>query len=605
MSSASSHSAPPPIVTRREFSLLSAARLRALASAHGLPSSGRKSALIDRLYRLRNQQSTAATQASSHDSSSSRSASPDSGSRSRSCSRHRSRRPTSPSRLERTAERLVRRGLRDVETRLRRAVQSGPQAPAAQSPDNISLPSPTPGTTSDTVQQHSATAEFSTSLAAPASASASSAPPPVQQPPIPDKVKQRILRGEYIDFDTLLPESLYPARYGASSTPAFTLRLSNDTSAGDGDVVIPQQKPVAKRSVCDLAAWMEAWNLYVQVLVAAFPDRAPVLLAYQAIICGASSRFPPRLWLRYDQRFHYCTIDSAAAILNTLGPGALMGKMDLKNAFRLPPVRRLDWHLLGIFWHNHWYLDKCLPFGLRSSPSLFNQLAEALEWILIHNYGIANLIHYLDDFFMAGSPHSQECHNNMSFMASLCARVNAPLKAEKTEGPTTTLTFLGIELNSATMTASISADRKEELIHTLRRTLASCTCTKRTLLSLIGKLSFACKVVPPGRIFLRRLIDLYPLFVFQDGTFLTRPALTRHLRSLLQSTAGNTPASFASLSFRIGAATTAAAVGLPDWQIQAMGRWTSDCYTRYIRIPPATLANASAMLAGSNSATSA
>ena len=187
-----------------------------------------------------------------------------------------------------------------MEARLRRAVQSGPQATA---PDNISLPSPTPGTTSDTTQQHSATAGFSTSLAAPASASASSAPPPVQQPPIPDKVKQRILRGEYIDFDTLLPESLYPARYGASSTPAFTLRLSNDTSAGDGDVVIAQQKPVAKRSVCDLAAWTEAWNLYVQVLVAAFPDRAPVLLAYQAIICGASSRFPPRLWLRYDQRF--------------------------------------------------------------------------------------------------------------------------------------------------------------------------------------------------------------------------------------------------------------------------------------------------------------
>ena len=111
---------------------------------------------------------------------------------------------------------------------------------------------------------------------------------------------------------------------------------------------------------------------------------------------------------------HYCTIDPAAAILNTLGPGALMGKMDLKNAFRLLPVRRLDWHLLGIFWHNHWYLDKCLPFGLRSSPFLFNQLAEALEWILIHNYGIANLIHYLDDFFtlstLSGMPQQYEFH---------------------------------------------------------------------------------------------------------------------------------------------------------------------------------------------------
>ena len=33
-------------------------------------------------------------------------------------------------------------------------------------------------------------------------------------------------------------------------------------------------------------------------------------------------------------------------------------------------------------------------------------------------------------------------------------------------------------------------------------------CTKRELLSLIGSLSFACKVVKPGRMFLCRLIDL-------------------------------------------------------------------------------------------------
>ena len=33
-------------------------------------------------------------------------------------------------------------------------------------------------------------------------------------------------------------------------------------------------------------------------------------------------------------------------------------------------------------------------------------------------------------------------------------------------------------------------------------------CTKRELLFLIGKLSFACKILPASRIFLRRLIYL-------------------------------------------------------------------------------------------------
>ena len=215
--------------------------------------------------------------------------------------------------------------------------------------------------------------------------------------------------------------------------------------------------------------------------------------------------------LRFSLR--YCSIDSAIAILNTLGPGALMGKMDLKNAFRLPPVRREDWHLLAIQWQGHWYLDKCLPFGLRSSPALFNQLAEALVWILQHSYGVHHIIHYLDDFLTAGPPHTDTCAHNMSLMANLCSRVNAPLKHEKTEGPSTTIT-LGIQLDSTTMTASITTDRKKELLASLQHLARAHTCTKRSLLSLIGKLAFACKVVPPGRIFLRHLIDL--------GTTVTR-----------------------------------------------------------------------------------
>jgi len=206
---------------------------------------------------------------------------------------------------------------------------------------------------------------------------------------------------------------------------------------------------------------------------------------------------------------HYCTIDAAIDILNTLGPRSLMGKIDLKNAFRLIPVRREDWHLLGIHWQNKWYVDKCLSFGLRSSPALFNQLASAIEWILQRNYGINHLIHYLDDFFTARPPDSPTCSHNMATMNLLCNLLNTPTKPEKEEGPSTTLTFLGILLDTTTMQASITTERKYEILQAIQELHGRHTCTKRELLSLIGKLAFACKVVPPGRIFLRRLIDLH------------------------------------------------------------------------------------------------
>ena len=78
-------------------------------------------------------------------------------------------------------------------------------------------------------------------------------------------------------------------------------------------------------------------------------------------------------------------------------------KTDVKQAFRLIPVRPSHWHLLGIFWHDHYYVDKCLPFGLCYAPFLFNRVAEAFHWILDPNYSMTHLIQYLDDFFTAGA----------------------------------------------------------------------------------------------------------------------------------------------------------------------------------------------------------
>lgn len=204
----------------------------------------------------------------------------------------------------------------------------------------------------------------------------------------------------------------------------------------------------------------------------------------------------------------YCSIDDAFSIINQIGRGALMSKIDLKNAFRLIPVRSQDWNLLGICWRKQYYFDTCLPFGLRSAPFLFNQLASAIHWIAQYNYSVRHLLHYLDDFFTAGAPDSQECAQNLASLLSVCEKLQAPVKQSKVEGPTTCLTFLGIVINTTTMAASISKERKDELLHSLQTLYTARKCTKHQLLSLVGKLAFACKILPAGRIFLRRLIDL-------------------------------------------------------------------------------------------------
>ena len=80
-----------------------------------------------------------------------------------------------------------------------------------------------------------------------------------------------------------------------------------------------------------------------------------------------------------------------------------------------------------------------------------------------------------------------------------------------------------------------------------------------------------------------------PLFTWQDGRYLTRS----HLASVLSKIKPPHLTSMSSHSFRIGAASTAAAAGLPRWLIQSLGRWTSNCYRDYIRIPQDTLVKVS------------
>lgn len=91
-----------------------------------------------------------------------------------------------------------------------------------------------------------------------------------------------------------------------------------------------------------------------------------------------------------------------------------------------------------------------------------------------------------------------------------------------------------------------------------------------------------------------------PLYSFSTGQFLTRDKVTSILRLQLQRL-GFATESYASHSFRIGAATTAAEAGLPPWLIQTLGRWSSNCYTQYIRTPASILQAVPAQLAATHS----
>lgn len=94
------------------------------------------------------------------------------------------------------------------------------------------------------------------------------------------------------------------------------------------------------------------------------------------------------------------------------------------------------------------------------------------------------------------------------YFYKLAQDIGLPIKPSKTVLPTTTLTFLGLELDTVEFEIRLPEDKLVSLMVEVLKLKSQKSATLTQLQSLIGMLNFACRVVPPGRPFLRRLIDL-------------------------------------------------------------------------------------------------
>ena len=128
----------------------------------------------------------------------------------------------------------------------------------------------------------------------------------------------------------------------------------------------------------------DKWRLIVDL---SSPERHSVNEAIRKDLCSVS----------------YASLDHAVALAKSMGKGSLLAKLDLKEAYWAVPVHPSDQRLLAVSWNGTTYLDKALPFGLRSAPKLFSTLTDAMMWFL-RDRGVHTALHYLDDFLVLGPP---------------------------------------------------------------------------------------------------------------------------------------------------------------------------------------------------------
>lgn len=144
------------------------------------------------------------------------------------------------------------------------------------------------------------------------------------------------------------------------------------------------------------------------------------------------------------------------------------------------------------------YIDRALPFGLRSAPKIFSAVADMLAWA-IHQAGIPHLIHYLDDFLFMGAPDTQEGVRALDIALKLFAFLGIPVSVHKTEGPATCVAFLGILVDTRACQLRLPLDKLRLLQALIDSWCSKQACNQKELESLLEHLSHAVTVAStPG-----------------------------------------------------------------------------------------------------------
>lgn len=206
-----------------------------------------------------------------------------------------------------------------------------------------------------------------------------------------------------------------------------------------------------------------------------------------------------------DAHVRYAEFERALDIVRKLGRGCWLAKIDWRAAFRQIGVCMDDWPLLGMQWRGWVFVRLVLPFGARSSPKLFTQFAAAFAGILRRS-GAKHVMFYLDDFLLAGHTEA-ECAEAVHIMERVAAELGVELHPTKRDGPAQVIVFLGYGIDTINMRIFLPATKKEKVRLACEEALHDKHMSLHGLQSLVGLLLHAARVVQPGMLMARRLLE--------------------------------------------------------------------------------------------------
>ncbi len=206
-----------------------------------------------------------------------------------------------------------------------------------------------------------------------------------------------------------------------------------------------------------------------------------------------------------DKKVKYTEFNEIIEKIAQLPAGALIFKMDVRDAFKILRLHSSMFRLTGIKFGQWVMINKVLPFGGSVCCQIFERFSSFLNWIYckVTNYDL--IFHYLDDYMSAASPApSEQAHHLMQKIRDISDSIGVPMHPDKCEGPCTNLTFLGHGVDTVKQEVYAPMDKVQKALHGISLLLSRDKVKVQLVMSTVGLLSFLTRAISPGRPFLHR-----------------------------------------------------------------------------------------------------
>jgi hypothetical protein len=185
------------------------------------------------------------------------------------------------------------------------------------------------------------------------------------------------------------------------------------------------------------------------------------------------------------------------------GRGALMSKMDMRDAYKQVPARPEDYRLQGMAWLGSYFIDTQQIFGASTAVSNFDDVGETVLQVTLNKSSITrNLVHRtLDDVACVAPASESWCENFTNAYKATCQDLNIRLaedcpRKEKAFSNSTSGTVLGIQFDTQKLQWKLADKKIDDILYDIHEFQSSGSVSLEQTEKLAGRLTHFAQMSP-------------------------------------------------------------------------------------------------------------